>query len=163
MLNPPADASNFALVEKADGGLRPTKLLRALIALARSTDVTPGRSAIAKTEEGRTLIAKAGEARALLEKIASMFGIVPEPGEDITDYGLRWKVGDMIGALQDAARLENVMASLGGAMGVTAAAKAAKAATSPTGEVSWPHDMASAKFDASAGGFSTEVAAERKW
>ncbi len=59
-----------------------------------------------------------------------MFGISYSDPEDLLNYELRYDVGDMICALQSAAKLETVMTTLGGTMAMKAAATT-PAATPP--------------------------------
>lgn len=122
---------DLATVEKAAGGfgvvLKPTEKLKALCAIAKASAKSPLHAKLAKSDDGKSLIAKAGEATAILQKIAGMFGIAYSDSEDLLDWELRCDVGDMISALQSAAKLEVVMSTLGGTM----ALKSDPAATPP--------------------------------
>lgn len=69
-----------------------------------------------------------------LDAIKSMFGLTDADLKDT--YDLRWKIGDLIGLVQDAVKLEQL---IGEPSEPTPAKKAADAA--------WPRDMAGAKFD----------------
>jgi hypothetical protein len=175
----PGDLPTTApLVEKTSGGLKATDLLKALILVSKASEKSPLRAKLAKSDQGKVLVAKAGEATAILQKIATMFGIEVADTEDLLDCELRWDVGDMISALQSAARLENVMSTLGGTMTLKtetppAAAPApvptAKAANSETldfvGEVDpidplndgdWPLDLNSDKSPVAKDAFSVK-------
>lgn len=154
--------------------LSPT--FKALFSIAKAAADAPIRKAlVAKAGEAApTIIAKAGEAMAVLEKIATIFGYTPEPGESLLDCDFRWSVEDTVRALQNAARTENVISQMSALLG-SATAKAAIVSGAPvpaptptpapaaapgatpatpapaaTAEA-WPLDMASVELDEKTG------------
>jgi len=126
---------DLVTTEKAAAGFgfafKATDKLQALIMVSKASAASPLHAKLGKTDQGKALIAKAGEATAILAKIASMFGLTYESSSDLLDCELRWDVGDMITALQSAAKLESVMTTLGGTMAVKQADPPAAAATPP--------------------------------
>jgi len=154
----PAPSITKAVLRKSADGKRVTfapAIVEALL-ISKAADTAKCRVELAKTEEGRTLVAKAGEARSILEKIQAMFAIELDEPSDLLGWELRCQVGDIIGALQNAAQVEAVMDKMapmldgGGADTVKAAAEAAAKAAKDAAdkvaksgdEVPWPMDLA---------------------
>jgi hypothetical protein len=93
-----------------------------------------------------------------LEQIKSMFAL---NDADLNDsYDLRWKIGDLIGVLQNAIKLETMINGVPAPAATTTTATGAPQApafgggvgagggmTKAAAEPLWPRDMASAKFD----------------
>lgn len=158
--------------EKGARALSPT--FKALFSIAKAAADAPIRKALATKagEAAPAIIAKAGEALACLEKIATIFGYTPEPGETLLDCDFRWSVEDTVRALQNAARTETVIQQMSGLLGaatakaaITGAAPAPAAApaapsiqapatpapaATPASEA-WPLDMATAELDEKTG------------
>lgn len=133
-----------------------------LAALAKQLKDETSDVAVALKKSERMTVSKAGEAAAMLEKIGQMFGV------DMTEdkYDIRWKVGDAICALAEAAKLEQVMTTLQQTLGGASAPAAApapapepapKAAEAPADDKvakaanAWPMDMNGTSYDSRTG------------
>lgn len=96
-----------------------------------------------------------------LEDLMDFFGLKKEDLKE--EYDLRWKVGDLVCALQQAAKLEQFVskaAKEAEEKAPGAPEKAVEKAAAPSGgvlpEMVWPSDMAKAKFDPVAKGYKRE-------
>lgn len=74
-----------------------------------------------------------------LDDIMAMFGLTE--ADLLDEYDMRWKVGSLVTALYNAAKLETLVGKADKPAGD------APAAPQPAVEPRWPSDMASAKFD----------------
>lgn len=86
----------------------------------------------------RAAIAK-GKVSDKYEEIVKLFGFTEDDLK--SECELRWKISDLIGQLQTAARLESLVEKS------ETPVKDAPTETTPTGSPVWPDDMAQAKFD----------------
>lgn len=94
---------------------------------------------------------------AKLDDIKSMFGLTDDDMKNT--YDVRWKVGDLIGVLQDAIKLEKLVNGSTTKDDTTVVVETAKAAApaAPVPEPAWPRDMAGAKFDPVKKAYEPEV------
>lgn len=85
-----------------------------------------------------------------MDELKSFFGISDDDLKE--EYELRWKVGDLVCALQQAVKLEQFV----GKAAPRADTKKAAEPPAPASPVVWPQDMAKAKFDPKAKTFAKE-------
>lgn len=147
----------FVTTEK--GAREPSPLVKALIVVAKASSKSPAHTKLLAKAGGAEIIAKAGEAHGILSTIAVLFGISLESPDDVLDCEFRWDIGDVVSALQSAAKLEGVMAQMSGMMSATAKGSAPAPATPPAPPApapaaqseAWPTDMANATLDEKTG------------
>jgi hypothetical protein len=127
--------------------------LQTLAAASPESGFASNMSALQKVQAIAMLIVNKEELRKStltdkMDSIKSMFGLSEEDLKD--SYDVRWKIGDLIGVLQDAIKLENFVG------GGSAKKNEPTAPVEPTTELVWPHDMASAQFDPVAKAYKKE-------
>lgn len=91
-----------------------------------------------------TPVHKAGPASAKLDEVKSLFKI--DDSKLLDEYDLRWKISELVSALQQAAKLEEILGSTEKSEEKAPTAKAD----------SWPRDMASAGYDSKRGVYKSD-------
>lgn len=138
-----AVASNLKQVAKANVEALAARITKSAEELAALVKDAKGPVA----DEARTTIEKAGAAAAKLGEVMALFKI---DGSKLRDeYDLRWKVSELVSALQQAAKLEEIIDA------PAATAKTETVEKASTSEA-WPRDMAGAKYDEKAGVYKSD-------
>lgn len=130
------------------------QVVKALVALGPvlAVEGTPMRAGLEKSAEGKAVIAKSVDYAATLKNIATMFGIDVDSDPEILEYGNRWRlrdaVSDVIGALQQAAQLDQMMSKLQAGVAVVMKSEVKKGkdkgnrATTKKARAGWSLDLA---------------------
>lgn len=124
-----------------------------LTTIGDNTAVTSFSSNLAKAEAIQKLLVNKVELRKSkvtdkIDEIKKLFGVTDDDLEG-DEYQLRWKIGQLINLLLDAARLEALTGS--------EIAKSSSTSAPETKREVWPADMASAQFDEKAGVFKNDA------